>query len=99
MSIDFKTVNISMKSNENASILNDVLSSTEHTLKYFSRDHTLWGIFVYSVQSLLSSSVLPKNIKMRVYRTINLPVVLYGCENWSLTLREEQRLRMSENRC
>jgi hypothetical protein len=36
--------------------------------------------------------------KIRVYRTIILPVVLYGCETWSLTLREEQRLRVFENR-
>jgi len=35
---------------------------------------------------------------MQIYRTINLPVVLYGCETWSLTLREERRLRVFENR-
>jgi hypothetical protein len=34
---------------------------------------------------------------IKIYRTINLPVVLYGCETWSLTLREEQRLRVFEN--
>jgi hypothetical protein len=39
-----------------------------------------------------------KNVKMRIYKTIILPVVLYGCETWSLTLREEQRLRVFENR-
>jgi len=39
-----------------------------------------------------------KNIKIKIYRTITLPVVLYGCETWSLTLREERRLRVSENR-
>jgi hypothetical protein len=42
--------------------------------------------------------LLSKNTKIRVYRTIILPVVLYGCETWSLTLREEQRLRVFENR-
>ena len=52
----------------------------------------------YSVQNLLSSSLLPKNLKIKIYRTIILPVVLYGCETWSLTLREERRLRVSENR-
>jgi hypothetical protein len=41
---------------------------------------------------------LSKKTKIRVYRTIILPVVLYGCETWSLTLREEQRLRMFENK-
>jgi hypothetical protein len=42
--------------------------------------------------------LLSKNTNIRVYRTIILPVVLYGCETWSLTLREEQRLRVFENR-
>jgi hypothetical protein len=42
--------------------------------------------------------LLSKNTEIRVYRTIILPVVLYGCETWSLTLREEQRLRVFENR-
>jgi len=38
------------------------------------------------------------NVKIKTYRTIILPVVLYGCETWSLTLKEERRLRVSENR-
>jgi len=42
--------------------------------------------------------LLSKNLKIKIYRTIILPVVLYGCENWSLTLREERRLRVFENR-
>jgi len=52
----------------------------------------------HSVQNLLSSSLLSKNLKIKIYRTIILPVVLYGCETWSLTLREERRLRVFENR-
>jgi len=51
-----------------------------------------------SLQNLLSSSLLPKKLKIKIYRTIILPVVLYGCETWSLTLREERRLRVFENR-
>ena len=39
------------------------------------------------MQNLLSSSLLSKKLKIKIYRTIILPVVLYGCENWSLTLR------------
>ena len=39
-----------------------------------------------------------KNLKIKIYRNIILPVVLYGCETWSLTLREERRLRVFENR-
>ena len=49
------------------------------------------------MQNLLSSRLLSKNLKIRIYRTIILPVVLYGCETWSLTLREERRLRVFEN--
>ena len=45
-----------------------------------------------------SSRLLSKNLKIKIYRTIILPVVLYGCETWSLTLREESRLRVFENR-
>jgi hypothetical protein len=47
----------------------------------------------HSVQNLLSSSLLSKNIKIKAYRNIILPVVLYGCETWSLTWKEECRLR------
>ena len=50
------------------------------------------------MQNLLSSSLLSKNLNINIHRTIILPVVLYGCETWSLTLREERRLRMFENR-
>ena len=42
-----------------------------------------------SVQNVLSSSLIPKYIKIEIYRTIILPVVLYGRETWSLTLREK----------
>jgi hypothetical protein len=48
--------------------------------------------------SLLSSRLLSKNLKIRIYITIILPVVLYVCETWSLTLREGHRLRVFENR-
>jgi len=50
------------------------------------------------VQNLLYSCSLTKNIKIKTHRTIILPVVLYGCETWSLALREEHRLRVFENR-
>ena len=51
-----------------------------------------------SVQNLLSSSLLSRNFKIKVYRTIIAPVILYGCETWSLILREERSLRVFENR-
>ena len=49
------------------------------------------------MQNLLSSRLLSKNLKIMIYRTILLRVVLYGCETWSLTLREERKLRVFEN--
>ena len=51
----------------------------------------------HSVQNLLSSSLLSKNIKIKTYRTTILPVVLYGRETCSLTFKEEHRLRVFEN--
>ena len=42
----------------------------------------------HSVQNLLSSSLLSKNLKIKIYRTMILHIVLYECETWSLTLRE-----------
>jgi hypothetical protein len=46
----------------------------------------------------LSTRLITKKSKIKIYKTVNLPVVLHGYETWSLTLREEQRLRVSENR-
>jgi hypothetical protein len=51
-----------------------------------------------SVQNLLSGGLLFKNIKIKIYRTIILHVVLSGCETWSVTSREKHRLRVFESR-
>ena len=53
---------------------------------------------LFSSRLLLSSILLSKNIKIKLYRTVILPVVLYGCETWSLTLREERGMNVFENR-
>ena len=50
------------------------------------------------MQNLLSSSLLSKNLKIKIYRTIILPVILYGYETWLLIWRVECRLRVFENR-
>jgi len=50
------------------------------------------------VQNILFSNLLSQNLKIKIYRNIILPFVLYGYETWSLTLREERRLRVFENR-
>jgi hypothetical protein len=52
----------------------------------------------HSIQNLLSSRLLSKNVQFGIYKTTVYPSVLYGCETWSLTLREEHRLKVFENR-
>jgi hypothetical protein len=52
----------------------------------------------YPKQTIFPGLIIINNLKIKIYRTIILPVVFYGCETWSLTLREEQRLRVFENR-
>jgi hypothetical protein len=52
----------------------------------------------HSVQNLLSSRLISKNLKIKIYKTVIFPVVLYGYETWSFTLREEHRLKVLENR-
>jgi hypothetical protein len=70
---------------------NSIREETKSTLKSGNACY-------HSVQKLLSSSLLSKNLKVRIYRTIILPNVMYGRETWSFTLREERRLRVFENR-
>ena len=55
------------------------------------------NVCYHSVQNLLSSRLLSKNLKIKIYRIIILSVVFYGCETWSLTLREEKKLRVFKN--
>ena len=52
----------------------------------------------YSLEKMLSSRLVSKKLKVKACKTIILPVVLYGCETWSLALREELSLRMLENK-
>ena len=52
----------------------------------------------YSLEKILSSHLLSKKLEVNTYKTIILPIVLYGCETWSLTLREEHRLKVFENK-
>jgi phage pi2 protein 07 len=54
--------------------------------------------FYHSIQNLLSSPLILKNLKIKIYKIVILPVVLYGYETWSFTMREEHRLRVFENR-
>jgi hypothetical protein len=57
------------------------------------------NVCCHSLKNLMFSSLLPKTIQIKIYRTIILPVVLYECETWPLTYREERRLRCSRIGC
>jgi hypothetical protein len=71
--------------------------TNQHLIQDKIKRRCNWGNTCYhSVQNILSLRLLSKNIKIRIYKTTILPVVLYGCE--TLTLREEHRLRVFENR-
>ena len=78
--------------------LGSLLTSENSILEEIKCRHKAGNSCYYSVQTLLSSRLLSKNLKIKIYKTIMLPVVLYGCETWSLTLRGESRLRVFENR-
>jgi hypothetical protein len=54
--------------------------------------------YYYSVQNLFSSCLISKNLKIKIYKIVILPIVLYGCKTWFLTLREEHILRVFEKR-
>jgi len=56
------------------------------------------NVCYHSVQNIISASLLSKNKKIKIYRTIILSIVLYGCKTWSLTLMEGDRFRVFENR-
>ena len=58
---------------------------------------SLRKVCYHSVQNLLSSVLLSKDLNIKIHRNRILSVVLYGCETWSLTLREERKLRVFEN--
>jgi hypothetical protein len=78
--------------------LGKTLTDQNHMHKEINSRLNSGNVCYHSVQSLLSSCLLSRNLKVKIYKTIILPVVLYGCESWSLTLREEHRLWVFENR-
>ena len=80
-------------------MLRPCLSLTLFTVLFLIKQSRLrsGNVCYHSVQNLLSSRLLSKNLKIKIYRIIILPVVLLGCENWSMTLLEERKLRVFEN--
>jgi len=93
-----KTDNSSFERVEDFNYLGTTLTIQNSSQKEIKSRLKLGNACYYSVQNLLSSSLLSLKLKIKIHRIIILPVVLYGCETWSLTLREERRLRVFEIR-
>jgi len=93
-----KNDNSSFKMLDDFKYLGITLTNQNSIQKEIKNRLKLGNACYHSVQNLLSSSLLYKNLKIKIYRTIFLPVVLYGCETWSLKLRKERRLGVFENR-
>ncbi|KAJ4426630.1 hypothetical protein ANN_26428 [Periplaneta americana] len=95
---NIKIGNLSFKKVEKFKYLGATVTNINDTREEIKHRINMGNACYYSVEKLLSSSLLSKNLKVRIYKTVILPVVLYGCETWTLTLREEHRLRVFENK-
>ncbi|KAJ4435426.1 hypothetical protein ANN_18041 [Periplaneta americana] len=89
---------LSFEEVEKFKYLGATVTNINDTREEIKRRINMGNACYYSVEKLLSSSLLSKNLKVRIYKTVILPVLLYGCETWTLTLREEHRLRVVENK-
>ena len=74
------------------------VTNTKDIREEIKRRINMGNACYYSLEKILSPHMLSKKLKVNTYKTIILPVVLDGCETWFLTLREEHRLRVSENK-
>jgi hypothetical protein len=96
-----RSIKIANKSFEDVAkfqYLRKTLTDQNHMHEEIKSRINLGNACYHLVQSLLSSHLLSRNLKVKIYKIIILPVVLYGCETLSLTSREEHRLRVFENR-
>ena len=95
---NIKIDNSSFERVEEFRYLGKTLTNQNSILKEITSRLKSGNACYHSVQNLLSSRLLSKNIRSKIYRTIILTVVLYGYETWSLTLRDKRRLRVLENK-
>ncbi|KAJ4443974.1 hypothetical protein ANN_05763 [Periplaneta americana] len=95
---NIKIGDLSFEGVEKFKYLGATVTNINDTREEIKRRINMGNECYYSIEKLLSSSLLSKNLKVRIYKTVILPVVLYGCETWTLTLREEHRLRVFENK-
>jgi len=95
---NIKIDNSSFEMVEEFKYLETTLTDQNSIQEEIKRRLKSWNACSPAVENLLSSRLLSKNTKIKIYRTIFLSVVLYGCETWSLTSREKCRLRVFENR-
>ncbi|KAJ4436815.1 hypothetical protein ANN_16947 [Periplaneta americana] len=94
---NIKIGNLSFEEMEKLKYLGATLTNINDTREEIKHRINMGNACYYSVEKLLSSSLLSKNLKVRIYKTVILPV-LYGCKTWTHTSREEHRLRVFENK-
>ncbi|KAJ4431805.1 hypothetical protein ANN_20410 [Periplaneta americana] len=93
-----KVGDLSLEEVEKFKYLGATVTNINDTREEIKRRINMGNACYYTLEKLLSSSLLSKNLKVRIYKTVILPVILYACETWNLTLRQEQRLRVFENK-
>ncbi|KAJ4446034.1 hypothetical protein ANN_12720 [Periplaneta americana] len=95
---NIKFGNLSFEEVEKFKYLAATVTNINDTREEIKHRINMGNACYYSVEKLSSSSLLSKNLKVRIYKTVILPVVLYGCETWTLTLGEKHKLRVFENK-
>jgi hypothetical protein len=95
---DIKIANRSFENVSQFKYLRTIVTSQNLIQEEIKRRLNSGNACCHSVQNLPSSHLLSKSLKIRIYKTIILPVVLYECETWSPTLEKEHGLRVFENR-